>query len=157
MSHDKPMNTARVKLSQKQYQQMVTRRQPKVRVFRRAIRAFVSGGLICAFGQFLIDTFKDVFGMSQDMASSSATATVIFIGALLTGLGYFDKIATFAGAGIAVPVTGFANSMVSSAMEFKREGLIYGIGSHMFGLAGSVIVYGVVTAFFVGLIVSLVR
>lgn len=156
MSQDKPINTARVKLSQKQYQQMVTSRQPKIPVLRRAIRAFVSGGLICTFGQFLVNTYRDVLGMSQDMASSAATATVILIGALLTGLGYFDKVASFAGAGIAVPVTGFANSMVSSAMEFKREGLIFGIGSHMFGLAGSVIVYGVVTAFFVGLIVSLV-
>lgn len=97
-----------------------------------------------------------VFSMPRDVASSATTATVILIGALLTGFGYFDRISTFAGAGVAVPVTGFANSMVSSAMEYKREGLIYGIGSHLFGLAGSVIVYGVVTAFVVGLIVSLV-
>ncbi|MFY9486429.1 MAG: stage V sporulation protein AC [Bacillota bacterium] len=156
MPQDKPLNTSRVKLTQKQYQQLVSERQPKMPVLKRALRAFVSGGLICTFGQFLLETYMDVFGMTRDLASSATTATIILIGGLLTGLGYFDKIAAFAGAGVAVPVTGFANSMVSSAMEYKREGLIYGIGSHLFGLAGSVIVYGVVTAFVVGLIVSLV-
>ena len=105
----------------------------------------------------LIDVLSDVFGMTQDTASNATVAAVIFLGALLTGLGVFDRIASFAGAGVAVPVTGFANSMVSSALEYKREGLIYGIGSHLFSLAGSVILYGVVTAFFVGLVVSLVR
>ena len=123
----------------------------------RMLRAFISGGLICCFGELLINVFSDAFGLAQDMASNAAVATVIFLGALLTGLGVFDKIASFAGAGLAVPVTGFANSMVSSALEYKREGLIYGIGSHLFSLAGSVILYGVVTAFVVGLVVSLVR
>lgn len=157
MPQDKPINTSRVKLTQKQYQQFVSSRQPKIRILHRAIRAFIAGGLICAFGQFLIEMFMNVFGMDRNLASSATTATMILIGALLTGFGYFDKIATFAGAGVAVPVTGFANSMVSSAMEYKREGLIYGIGSHLFALAGSVIVCGVVTAFVVGLTVSLVR
>lgn len=157
MSQDKPINSPRVKLSQKQYQQMVDSRKPKVNLLSRMLRAFISGGLICCFGELLINVFSDAFGLAQDMASNAAVATVIFLGALLTGLGVFDKIASFAGAGLAVPVTGFANSMVSSALEYKREGLIYGIGSHLFSLAGSVILYGVVTAFVVGLVVSLVR
>ncbi len=157
MSQDKPINSPRVKLSQKQYQQMVDSRKPKVNLLSRMLRAFISGGLICCFGELLTNVFSDAFGLAQDMASNAAVATVIFLGALLTGLGVFDKIASFAGAGLAVPVTGFANSMVSSALEYKREGLIYGIGSHLFSLAGSVILYGVVTAFVVGLVVSLVR
>jgi len=157
VSQDKPINSPRVKLSQKQYQQMVDAKKPKVNLLSRILRAFISGGLICCFGELLINVYSDVFGLTHDMASNAAVATVIFLGALLTGLGVFDKIASFAGAGLAVPVTGFANSMVSSALEYKREGLIYGIGSHLFGLAGSVILYGVVTAFVVGLVVSLVR
>jgi stage V sporulation protein AC len=76
---------------------------------------------------------------------------MIFIGALLTGIGVFDKIAKYAGAGLSVPVTGFSNSIVSSALEFKREGLVLGVGSKMFILAGSIITFGVVTAFFIGL------
>lgn len=157
MSQDKPINSPRVKLSQKQYQQLVDSKKPKVNLLSRMLRAFISGGLICCFGELLINVFSDAFGLAQDMASNAVVATVIFLGALLTGLGVFDKIASFAGAGLAVPVTGFANSMVSSALEYKREGLIYGIGSHLFSLAGSVILYGVVTAFVVGLVVSLVR
>lgn len=157
VSQDKPINTPRVKLSQKQYQQLVDAKKPRVHLLSRMLRAFICGGLICCFGQVLIDVLSDVFGMTQDTASNATVAAVIFLGALLTGLGVFDRIASFAGAGVAVPVTGFANSMVSSALEYKREGLIYGIGSHLFSLAGSVILYGVVTAFFVGLVVSLVR
>ncbi len=82
-------------------------------------------------------------------------ATVIFLAALLTGLGVFDHLAAFTGAGTAIPVTGFANSVTSAALEFKKEGLVLGIGSKMFSLAGSVILFGVVTAFVVGMISAL--
>ncbi|MBO8128553.1 MAG: stage V sporulation protein AC [Peptococcaceae bacterium] len=128
---------------------------PKPPYFRNAVLAFIFGGLVCVFGQFFTDVYRITFHMSSKEAGNPAVATMIFIGALLTGLGVFDKIARYAGAGLAVPVTGFANSIVASALEFKKEGLVFGVGSKMFLLAGSPITFGVVTAFVVGLIYAL--
>lgn len=138
--------------TQQKYQKLVQKTNPKPNVAKNAWQAFLSGGIVCIVGQALIDFYTVVMHLSPEEAGNPAVATVIFIGALLTGLGYFDKLAVYAGAGLAVPVTGFANSMVSAALEFKKEGLVQGIGSKMFMLAGSVITYGIVTAFFVGLI-----
>lgn len=137
--------------TQQKYQKMVQKVNPKPNLVKNGWRAFVSGGIVCIIGQALNDFYAATMNLSAEEAGNPAVATMIFIGALLTGLGYFDKLAVYAGAGLAVPVTGFANSMVSAALEFKREGLVLGIGSKMFILAGSVITYGVVTAFFVGL------
>lgn len=138
--------------TQEKYQKLVTATNPKPNLFQNALLAFVSGGLVCLLGQAFIDFYSWAMKLPPEKASNPATATMILVGALLTGFGHFDKLAHYAGAGLAVPVTGFANSIVSSALEFKREGYIMGIGSKMFMLAGSVITYGVVTAFFVGLI-----
>lgn len=138
--------------TQEKYQKLVKKTNPKPNYLLNAILAFVSGGLICILGQLLIDFYSWAMNLPPEKAGNPAAATMILIGALLTGFGHFDKLAHYAGAGLAVPVTGFANSIVSSALEFKREGYILGIGSKMFMLAGSVITYGVVTAFFVGLI-----
>jgi len=90
--------------------------------------------------------------LNPEDAANSTVAAVILLASLLTGLGLFDRLARFAGAGLAVPVTGFANSVTSAALEFKKEGLVLGIGSRMFSLAGTVILFGVITAFVVGLI-----
>ncbi|RJX21126.1 MAG: stage V sporulation protein AC [Ammonifex sp.] len=128
---------------------------PRPPYLRNSLLAFLFGGLVAIIGQFFTDIYRITMNMSVKEAGNPAVATMIFIGALLTGLGVFDKIARYAGAGLVVPVTGFANSVVSSALEFKREGLVFGIGSKMFILAGSVITFGVVTAFFVGLIYAL--
>jgi stage V sporulation protein AC len=95
------------------------------------------------------------FGVPKEQAGNPTVATIILIAALLTGFGVFDDIARVAGAGIAIPVTGFANSVTSMAIEFRREGLVLGTGSKMFSLAGSVIVFGVVTAFIIGIISAL--
>lgn len=143
--------------SQDRYQQLVREMQPTPRYNANALWAFLWGGLVCVVGQFFTDFYAWFLHLPVIQASSPATATMILLGAILTGIGVFDKLARYAGAGLAVPVTGFSNSMVSAALEFKQEGLIQGIGSKMFMLAGSVITYGVVTAFFVGLIHALLR
>lgn len=139
-------------VDQKRYIELVNEMVPKPTYLRNAALAFLFGGLVCIIGQFFTDMYKIFFKLSSAEAGNPAVATMIFIGALLTGLGVFDKIARYGGAGLAVPVTGFANSVVASALEFKREGLVFGVGSKMFILAGSVITFGVVTAFVIGLI-----
>src|SRR5690554_493618 len=150
---------AKKKLNPKQtkYQQKVKKYEPKPKIFRNALLAFVSGRLVCAFGQGLIDFYASVMNLPPEEASNPAVATMILIGALLTAIGIFDTLAKYAGSGLAVPVTGFANSVVSAGLEFKEEGLVQGVGSKMFSLAGSVITFGVVTAFFVGLIHALIK
>ncbi|MHB1418550.1 MAG: stage V sporulation protein AC [Bacillota bacterium] len=142
-------------VEQKRYTEMVRDLVPKPPYFRNAILAFTFGGFVCIIGQLLTDLYKLSLGLSNKEAGNPAVATMILIGAFLTGFGLFDKIARYAGAGLAVPVTGFANSVVSAALEFKREGLVFGVGSKMFILAGSVITFGVVTAFIIGLIYAL--
>lgn len=137
------------------YQELVNQKKPKPNLVKNLFMAFVVGGGICTLGQFIQNMYINYFGFEPARAGDPTITTMIFIGGLLTATGVFDKIARHAGAGTAVPVTGFANSIVSSALEFKSEGFILGVGSKMFVLAGSVIVFGVVTAFVVGLISAL--
>ena len=129
---------------------------PKPTILKNIIRAFVVGGVICVIGQVFINLFV-VGGLSNIEASTAATATMIFLGALLTGLGVYDDIGKFAGAGSIVPVTGFANSIVAPAMEFKREGYILGVGAKLFTVAGPVLVYGITTSIVVGIIYYLLH
>ena len=140
----------------RRYQQLTTKKRPNPPVVWNSFKAFVIGGLISTFGQFLMNFYISI-GFSKEQAGNPTVATLIFISALLTGLGIYDNIAQFAGAGSAVPVTGFANSITSAALEHRSEGLVLGVGGNMFKLAGSVIVFGVVAAFFVGLIKTLIR
>ncbi|MGI6357296.1 MAG: stage V sporulation protein AC [Bacillota bacterium] len=140
----------------KEYQQLAKRKQLKIPVLRNVIVAYLVGGLICVIGQ-AISKFYLGLGFKPDEVGSPTAATLIFISSVLTGLGVYDVLGQFAGAGSAVPVTGFANSVVSAALEFKREGLVLGVGAKMFSLAGPVIAYGAVTAFFVGLIWSILH
>lgn len=139
-------------IEQKRYTEKAKAMMPRPNYLRNSALAFFSGGLVAVLGQLLTDFYQAVLHVDAVKAGNPAVATMIFIAALLTGLGVFDRIARYAGAGLAVPVTGFANSMVSEALEFKREGLVLGVGSKMFTLAGSVITFGVVTAFIIGLI-----
>ncbi|HWI54241.1 MAG TPA: stage V sporulation protein AC [Desulfobacteria bacterium] len=134
-----------------QYQQMVMRTKPKPPLLRNVAGAFVVGGLICTFGQALLNFYASV-GLAKPEAGAAASATLVFIASLLTGLGIYDSIAKFAGAGTIVPITGFANSMVAPAMEFRREGMVFGVGQRMFTLAGPVLAFGFVTAWLIGLI-----
>ncbi len=142
-------------VEQKRYTELVSELVPKPQYGKNALLAFLFGGLVCVIGQLFTDIYRLAFGMSSTEAGNPAVATMILVGSLLTGLGLFDKIARYAGAGLVVPVTGFANSVVASALEFKREGLVFGVGSKMFMLAGSVITFGVVTAFIIGLIYAI--
>ncbi len=138
-------------ITEEDYQSMVKQETPKPLLWRNSLMAFISGGVVCLLGQFIQNMYL-ALGFSTKDAANPTVATMIFLAALLTGLGLFDNIARWTGAGTAIPVTGFANSMTSAALEFKKEGLVLGVGSRMFSLAGSVIVFGVVTAFVVGLV-----
>ena len=139
-------------ISQEQYKQIANKREPSRSVYKNCIRAFLVGGTICLIGQVIQQIFISFAGMSKEQASSPTVVTLILISVILTCFGVYDKIAQWAGAGSAVPVTGFANSMSSAAMEHRSEGLVLGVGANMFKLAGSVIVFGTVAAFIIALI-----
>lgn len=127
------------------YQKFVKDRAPKSPIGKNCLRAFLTGGLICAFAQALTEGFL-VLQMTEENAKSLVPVTLIFLAALLTGLGIFDDIAKFAGAGTLVPITGFANAVASPAIDDKSEGLVMGVGAQMFTIAGPVIVYGILTS-----------
>ncbi|NPV52302.1 MAG: stage V sporulation protein AC [Firmicutes bacterium] len=131
------------------YQKLVAQKKPKPRSLRNFVVAFTVGGLICLVGQVILSLFISR-GMSQDQASAPTLAVMIFLGALATGLGIYDNLGEFAGAGAAVPITGFSNTIVAAAMDFKREGYVLGMGAKMFLIAGPVIVFGIITAIIVG-------
>jgi stage V sporulation protein AC len=137
------------------YQKIADKHRPKPKVLANAVKAFLVGGAICALGQALSLMYIHWFGFEPQKANEPTTATLIFISCLLTGLGVFDRIGQWAGAGTAVPVTGFANSIASAALEHRSEGFVLGVGGNMFKLAGSVIVFGTVAAFVVGIIHTL--
>ncbi|MDI3548282.1 MAG: stage sporulation protein [Halanaerobiales bacterium] len=134
-----------------EYQKIVKQNRPAITKTKNFIKAYVVGGFICVIGQGFWH-FYMLFNISQDNAGALSTITMIFLGGLLTGLGIYDEIGQFAGAGSIVPVTGFANAMVSPALEFKQEGLILGLGAKMFIVAGPVLVYGMVSAFIIGVL-----
>lgn len=142
-------------LNKKDYQNYAKKKIPKPTYLKNIIMAFLVGGLICTIGQIIIN-FGVSRGLEQETASTVATISMVFVGALLTGLGVYDEISKVGGAGAAVPITGFANSMVSPAMEFKREGFIFGVAAKMFILAGPVLVYGIGLSVIVGIINILV-
>lgn len=138
-------------VKKEQYKDMVKSRAPKVKALNNALKAFVVGGLICVVAQFLFEFIKKS-GVPEDKSYSLTTMIMIFIGTALTAFGIYDKIGNFAGMGSIVPVTGFANSVASSAIEFKREGLVTGTCTKMFIIAGPVIVYGVNTSILIGIL-----
>ncbi len=140
-----------MQVTKKQYAQMVKEASPPSRKARDFIAAFVVGGLICMFGQFLSEMYLKT-EMTLDESKMAVSVTLIFIAAVLTGIGVFDKIAKFAGAGTLVPITGFANAMVSSAVEFKSEGQVLGLGAKLFTIAGPVIVFGITSSVLYGVI-----
>lgn len=125
---------------------------PKTNEKRSLIRAFLVGGLICSIGQGLRYMFQYLVGLEGDELAAYVSAVMIFLGAFLTGLGVYDRIGKFAGGGSIVPITGFANSVVSPAIEFKTEGYVYGVAAKMFVIAGPIIVFGVASSVLVGLI-----
>jgi len=134
-----------------EYSSMVQKIKPKPQVFKHAVWAFVVGGLICVLGQ-IIDNFLLLQGMNIRDASAATAVILVFLAALLTGLGYYDELAKYAGAGTIVPITGFANAIVASALEFKREGYIFGVGARIFAVAGPTLVFGFAVSTLIGLI-----
>ncbi len=130
----------------------VNERIPRSRVLLSCVKAFVVGGLICCLGQLIRDAGFAWFGFGSDALSAWTAIVLVFLGALFTGLGVYDKLGAFAGAGSIVPITGFANSIVSPAMEYKPEGFVMGVGAKLFSIAGPVLVYGVCSSVAVGLI-----
>ena len=134
------------------YQKLVERLSPKSDMANGVFRAYWVGGVICVIGQLINDVFSYGLKWGMQSASTATSICLIFIASLLTGLGVYDKIGKYAGAGSIVPITGFANSVVSPAMEYRREGLVMGVGAKMFTLAGPVLVYGIGGSVIVGLI-----
>ena len=125
---------------------------PKTNQKRSLLHAFLIGGLICSIGQTFRYILQFVFNLSGDELSGYVSMIMIFLGAFLTGLGVYDRIGKFAGGGSIVPITGFANSVVSPAMEFKTEGYIYGTAAKMFVVAGPIIVFGIASSVLVGIL-----
>ncbi|ERN54567.1 stage V sporulation protein AC [Alkalihalophilus marmarensis] len=138
--------------TQQAYQRLAQKHELKRPVLKNCMRAFFIGGLICFFGQGVQTMYYTFFDFTERTAGNPTVATLIFIAVLLTGFGVYDRFAQFAGAGTAVPVTGFANSIASAAIEHRTEGYVLGVGGNMFKLAGSVIVFGTVAAFIIAII-----
>ena len=136
-----------------EYRQYSDSHQPRSKCLGNCLKAFLVGGLICCIGEAILNVYADC-GLDRTDASSAASATLVFIGALLTGLGVYDDLARFAGAGSLVPITGFANSVVSPALEFKTEGFVTGTAVKIFTIAGPVIVYGISASVIYGLILA---
>lgn len=142
--------------SKKEYEAMAKTKSPNSHLFKNMVWAFCVGGIICTVGQALLNMYK-YFGLDEEDASASVSITLIFVGALLTGLKVYDNIAKHAGAGSLVPITGFANSIVAPALEFKSEGFILGMSAKMFTIAGPVLVFGISSSIVYGLILWIFR
>jgi stage V sporulation protein AC len=142
-------------MDEKKYAKLEKEVSPKTPLMRNIIFAFLTGGTICLVGQFVSLFYMTFFDFTERTASNPTVATMIFFAMLLTGFGLYKKIAQFGGAGSAVPITGFGNAVVSAAIEHKSEGYVLGVGGNIFKLAGSVILFGVFSAFVVALIKTL--
>lgn len=145
-----------IRIPRKQYDEMVKKASPSSAYVKNCLMAFVFGGGICAFGELLFWAYEQA-GLRETDARTAVSITLIGITALLTALKVFDNIAKLAGAGTIVPITGFANSVVSPAMEFKSEGFVLGMAAKMFVIAGPVLVYGIMASMVYGLVLFVVR
>ncbi|MEK4485100.1 stage V sporulation protein AC [Psychrobacillus sp. FSL H8-0484] len=137
---------------QQEYQELQKKHETKRPVVKNCIKAFLVGGLICLIGQLISTFYIYYFDFTDKTAGNPTVGTLVFIAMLLTGFGVYDRIAQFGGAGSAVPVTGFGNAIISAAIEHRTEGFVLGVGGNMFKLAGSVILFGVFSAFVISLI-----
>ncbi len=138
-------------ISKHEYQKMVEKKAPGSHIVRNLFAAFITGGLICAVGQGVVMLVKSL-GANKDTVSAVTSITMIFLGAFLTAINVYDEIGKFGGAGASVPITGFSNSIVSPAMEFKKEGYVMGVGAKMFLIAGPVLVYGIFASVVAGIV-----
>lgn len=145
-----------MKTSKSEYGKMVDKASPNSPKIMNCVKAFLFGGLICTIGQIILTLLQNA-GLNEKQANAGVSSILIIITAILTGVGVFDKIARQAGAGTIVPITGFANSVVSPALEFQHEGLVLGTAAQMFSIAGPVILYGIASSFLYGLIIFLFK
>lgn len=134
------------------YKEYAKKREPKRPVVKNCLKAFLVGGSICVLGQILQFAYIKYFNFTEETAGNPTSATLIIISVLLTGLGVYDHFAQWSGAGTAVPITGFANTMASAAIEHRSEGYVLGVGGNMFKISGPVIVFGVFSAFVISII-----
>jgi stage V sporulation protein AC len=135
-----------------EYSSYIEKKSPDSNLWKNALCAFLIGGIICTIGQAIGNVYKEILGLDEESVKTAVPITMIFLGALLTGLNVYHKIAKYAGAGTLVPITGFANAVVSPAIEFKREGYVLGVAAKMFTIAGPVLVYGINVSIVVGLL-----
>lgn len=144
------------KKAQQEYDKMVKKASPNSPILGNCLKAFVSGGIICVLGQLLLNFYTGK-ELSEEEAAMAVSISLIGLSAVLTALGWYEKLGKFCGAGTVVPITGFANSVVSPAIEFKKEGMVMGMAAKMFIVAGPVIVYGTLTSMLVGLVYYFVK
>ena len=144
-----------MKMTNDEYKDYSERHMPSSPLLPDMLKAFAVGGFICCIGQLIGDLYLDA-GLGKTAAATAVSVTLVFIGALLTGLGVYDRIAVFAGGGSLVPITGFANAVASPALDFKSEGFVLGLGAKMFVIAGPVIVYGISASVVYGIIYYIV-
>jgi len=143
-----------MKMTKQEYADYVKGKMPKSSLWKDVLKAFLIGGLICCVGQLFRDLYT-ALGADEDAAASWDCITMVFLGAFLTGIGVYDKLAKHGGAGTLVPITGFANAVASPALEFKTEGFITGLAAKIFTIAGPVITYGIIASVIYGLILCL--
>lgn len=139
-------------MEQVKYQNIVDKHKPKESKIQNLFISFVSGGLVGILGQLLVEFYIKIFSINFKDATSIMLITIIFLGSLFTALGFYDKLVNFCKCGLIIPISGFAHSITSCAIEYKREGYILGLGTNLFKLAGSVILYGIVSSWFFGII-----
>lgn len=145
-----------MKMTNKEYGEYIKKKSPNTNMVGNVLKAFLSGGLICVIGQGILNLFK-FYELGADEAGSATSAVLVFLGALLTGLGVYDRMAKFSGAGTLVPITGFANSIVSPAIEFKSEGYVSGMSAKMFVIAGPVLVFGISASVIYGILLAIIK
>lgn len=148
MNKNDEMKEARIK---KKYETMASEATPKSKVLQDCLKAFLVGGLICDVGQFIFNMATS-YGFPEEQVMNIVPIIMVFLGALLTGTGIYSKLAEFGGAGTVVPITGFSNAVVSPAIEFKKEGFVFGVAANMFKIAGPVLVYGIGSSVIIGII-----
>lgn len=149
--------TSSQKALEKNYENYIKQVTPTHNLFLEMIKAFLVGGLICLLGQFLLNYASNTLGMDKETAGSFCSLVLVFLSVLLTGFNLYPSIVKFGGAGALVPITGFANSVASPAIEFKKEGQVFGVGCKIFTIAGPVILYGLFSSFCFGLIYYILK
>ena len=146
-----------MKCTKNEYSNYVNKKSPKSPLLKNVIIAFLVGGAICTIGQGIGEGYKTFLALDEEAVKTAVPITMVFLGALFTGLNLYNKLAKHAGAGTLVPITGFANAIVSPAMEFKREGWVLGVAAKMFVIAGPVLVYGISASIILGIVYYFLR